>query len=132
MLCFLEEIKLKKKKKKNILKKIYHLFLTCPKVRHFWNELRAWLYTNIMIDISLDDRKILFSFDGKNDLVNYIYVLAKFYIYQNKFISMNISIQGFINLLKKKMLSEKYVCFINNKLNKFLRNGHLCIITSFH
>ena len=71
--------------------------------------------------ISLDDRKILFSFDGKNDLVNYIYVLAKFYIYQNKFISMNISIQGFINLLKKKMLSEKYVCFINNNLNKFFK-----------
>lgn len=101
--------------------KIYHLFLTCPKVRHFWNELRAWLYTNIKIDISLDDRKILFSFDGKNDLVNYIYVLAKFYIYQNKFISMNISIQGFINLLKKKMLSEKYVSFINNKLSKFFK-----------
>ena len=34
---------------------------------------------------------------------------------------MNISIQGFINLLKKKMLSEKYVCFINNNLNKFFK-----------
>ena len=79
---------------KNNLKKIYHLFFICPKVRHFWNELRAWLYTNIRIDISLDDRKILFSFDGKNDFINYIYVLAKFYIYQTKFISMNISIQG--------------------------------------
>ena len=101
--------------------KIYHLFLTCPKVRHFWNELRAWLYTNLRIDTSLADREILFSFGGKNDLVNYIYVLAMFYIYQNKFISMNISIQGFINLLKKKMLSEKYVCFINNKLNIFFK-----------
>ena len=49
------------------------------------------------------------------------YVLAKFYIYQNKFISRNISIQGFINLLKKKMLSEKYISFIKNRLSNFFK-----------
>ena len=65
--------------------KIDHLFLRCPKIRQFWNELRTWLYTNVKVELSLEDRKILFSFDGKNELVNYIYVLAKFYIYQNKF-----------------------------------------------
>ena len=68
----------------------------------FWQELRPWLYTSVKIDLSLEDRNILFSFTGKNELVNYIYVLAKFYIYQNKFVSRNISIQGFIGLLKKK------------------------------
>ena len=101
--------------------KIHHLFLTCPKVRLFWQELRTWLHTFVKIDLSLDDRNILFSFSGKNKLVNYIYVLAKFYIYQNKFISRNISIQGFINLLKKKMLSEKYISFIKNRLSNFFK-----------
>ena len=63
--------------------KIHHLFLACPKVRMFWQELSTWLHTCVKIDLSLEDRSILFSFSGKNELVNDIYVLAKFYIYQN-------------------------------------------------
>ena len=37
--------------------------------RIFWRELRGWLYTNVNIEISIDDREILFlilSFTGKN------------------------------------------------------------------
>ena len=49
------------------------------------------------------------------------YALAKLFIYQNKFISRTINIQGFICLLKKKMLSEKYISFLNNKINKFFK-----------
>ena len=33
----------------------------------------------------------------------------------------NLSIQGFVSLLKKKMLSERYTLFINNRLNKFFK-----------
>ena len=57
----------------------------------------------------------------KDKLKIFIYVIAKYYIYQNKFISRNLCIQGFINLLKKKMLSEKYTAFINNKLGNFFK-----------
>ena len=87
----------------NNQKKIFHLFLLCPKVRTFWNELKVWLYTYFYL------------------LENYIYVLAKYYIYQNKFISRNISIQAFVSLLKKNMLSERYIAFINNRLSKFFK-----------
>ena len=101
--------------------KIFHLFLLCPKVRTFWNELKVWLYTNANIEISLENKNILFSYTGKKELENYIYVLAKYYIYQNKFISRNISIQAFVSLLKKKMLSERYIAFLNNRLSKFFQ-----------
>ena len=97
---------------------IHHLFLTCPKVKLFWNELKTWLHANINLEISLEDREILFSYSGKKELVNYIYVLAKYFIYQSKFFTRNININGFISLLKKKMLSEKYICFINGKMGK--------------
>ena len=66
--------------------KIHHLFLSCPKVKNFWRELREWLNTNVNIELSLEDREILFSYTGNNELVNYIYALAKLFIYQNKFI----------------------------------------------
>ena len=81
---------------------IHHLFLSCPKVKNFWRELREWLNTNVNIKLSLEDREILFSYTGNNELVNYIHALAKLFVYQNKFISRNINIQGFICLLKKK------------------------------
>ena len=67
--------------------------------------------------LRIENKNILFSYAGKKELDNYIYILAKYYIYQNKFISRNISIQAFINLLKKKMLSERYIAFINNRLS---------------
>ena len=52
---------------------------------------------------------------------NYIYDLAKLYVYQNKFIFRYINIQGFICPLKKKKLSEKNISFLNNKINKIIK-----------
>ena len=86
----------------NNQKKLFHLFLLCPKVRTFWNELKVWFYTYANIEISLENKNILFSYTGKKEQEKYIYVLAKCYIYQNKFIFRNISIQSFVSLLKKK------------------------------
>ena len=74
----------------NNQKKIFHLFLLCPKVRTFWNELKIRLYTYANIEISLENKNILFSYAGKKELENNIYVLAKYYIYQNKFISTRV------------------------------------------
>ena len=59
-------------------------------------------YTYVKIELSLEDEILLFSFTGKDELVNCINVLAKFYSYQYKIIFMNISIKGFISLLEKK------------------------------
>lgn len=101
--------------------KIHHLFLTCPKVRTFYTDLKAWLSTTVNIEISLDDREILFAYNGKKDLENYIYVLAKYFIYQNKFFTKKVTVQGFTRLLKNKMISERYMAFINNKVGRFFQ-----------
>ena len=90
---------------------IHHLFLTCPKVKLFWNELKTWLHANINLEISLEDREILFSYSGKKELVNYLYVLAKYFIYQSKFFTRNININGFISLLKKKNVKREIYLF---------------------
>ena len=69
---------------------------------------------------SLEDRDILFSHSDKREFVNYIYVLAKHFI-QNIFVTRIISIEGFISLLKKTMLSEIYISFINDRIGKFFK-----------
>ena len=33
---------------------------TCPKIKYIWRELKEWLNTNVNIEISLEDREILF------------------------------------------------------------------------
>ena len=72
---------------------LHNLFLSRPKVKNFWRELREWLNTNVNIEISLEDREILFSYTGNNGFINYIYALAKLFVYQNKFISRNINVK---------------------------------------
>lgn len=101
--------------------KIHHLFLRCPKIRTFYTDLQSWLKSAISIEISLSEREILFAYNGKNDLENYIYVLIKYFIYQNKFFTKKVTVQGFANFLKKKMLSEKYMSHINNRTGSFFK-----------
>ena len=87
--------------------KIHHLFLRCPKIRTFYTDLQSWLKSAINIEISLSEREILFAYNGKKDLENYIYVLSKYSIYQNKFFTKKVTVQGFANFLKKKNVERE-------------------------
>ena len=69
-----------------------------------------------------EKRNIIFSYQGRNSLINYILVLAKYYIYKTKFISTdkNLNIRAFVSLLKKKIISDRYNAYISNRVAKFL------------
>ena len=101
--------------------KIFHLFLECRIVNQFWNQLKNWLETNTNINFSLERRRLLFSVHGQNELVNYIYVVSKYYIYKNKFSGNRLNIQAFESMLKHKMNGEKYIAFVHNKPDQFFR-----------
>ena len=82
---------------KNSQKKIRkNLFLRCPKIRTFYTDLQSWLKSAINIEISLSEREILFAYNGKNFLENYIYVLIKYFIYQNNFSTKMVTVQDFV------------------------------------
>ena len=51
---------------------IHYFFLSCPKVKNFWRELREGLNTNVNIEMSLEGREILFSYTGNNELITYM------------------------------------------------------------
>ena len=69
------------------IESIYHLFVDCDRVKRFWQDLRQWLLSVANITLILEEKSILFSYQGKNQLVNYILKLAKHYIYKTKFFS---------------------------------------------
>ena len=73
--------------------------------------------TNLMLDIN--SKSIIFSYQNKNELLSYISVLAKQYIYKNKFVNNSLNLDSFISLMKKKFQCEKYIAFINSNMGKF-------------
>ena len=99
---------------------IYHLFVECEIVKQFWNELQLWLNTHSTLTLNLDGKQIIFSNqDRRNTIRNYLSIIAKHYIYTTKFTQKTLRIDNFINLLKKKFQSEKYIALMNNTMTKF-------------
>ena len=100
---------------------IKHLFFECEKVKQFWNLFKEWLndVTNIEVDIN-NEKMLILSWHKKNSLLNYLLVVAKYYIYKTKFVQESISILGFKAILKKKFEEEKYIAKINDKYAKFI------------
>ena len=75
----------------------------------------------VNININLDKKGILFSYQGKCILKNYTMVVAKHYIYKNKFSAKQSNINSFISMLKVKFQCERFIANINNKVAKFLK-----------
>ena len=100
---------------------IKHLFFECEKVKQFWNLFKEWLngVTHIEVDIN-NEKMLILSWHKKNSLLNYLLVVAKYYIYKAKFVQESIRILGFKAILKKNFEEEKYIAKINDKYTKFL------------
>ena len=69
----------------------------------------------------LNDKNILFSYGPKNKLINYLCVLAKYYVYSNEFSGRGLNLEAFMLILKRKYQSEKYLANLSNTFAKFLR-----------
>ena len=100
---------------------IFHLFIEYEIVKRSWKNLKAWLNNNANINISLTNRAILFANQDNNSLKSYIMILAKYYVYANKFDMTDLSIDRFINMLGKKFQAERYIANQNNTIVKYLK-----------
>ena len=90
-------------------------------MKRFWRDLDEWLSNNFGLRIILTDKKILFSYEQKNKLINYVCVQSKYYVYSNKFSRRGLNVEVFKSILKKKYQSEKYLANLNNTFAKFLK-----------
>ena len=77
----------------------------------------------------MDTKCILFSYQGKSKLKNYLLAIAKHYIYKNNFSDKQLNINLFISILKVKFQCERFIANLNNKMSKFVSNGPHSIIT---
>ena len=63
------------------------------KSKCFGINLKIWLSNNANIRIALENKIILFAHQDNNILKSYMLVLAKYYIYANKFYKKELSIE---------------------------------------
>ena len=95
--------------------------MQCEEVKQFWSLLNNWLTEISNIKMDLKDSSILFSYQDDNSLRNYLYVLAKYYIYANKFSGNGLSLQSFKTILKRKFEAEKYIAYVSNSITRFMK-----------
>ena len=97
-----------------------HLFARCDLVKEFWENFKRWLTDKINTTLEINDKNILFSSFSKSSLINYLTILAKYYIYKNKFYTQTLNILGFELYVKSKFENGMYISKLNNTFDKFL------------
>ena len=72
-----------------------YLFVDCQKVKEFGDDLKVWLQTHANLIINISDKNLIFSWQKEKSFMNYLLVVAKYYIYKTKFTSRRFNIAGF-------------------------------------
>ena len=91
---------------------ICHLFGECHIVKHFWNEFKTWYNTQLANrQINLDISDILSgtqTLKGKNIALNFMILLAKYFIYITKCNKEMLTITKYKRVLEFWFNAEKY------------------------
>ena len=105
---------------------IIHLLIECNVVKTFWQEVFEWLkmkykktsegLRNTTIDIIQNTVSCSIT-----SIINFIILLAKFYIYRQKWIKGNLSIIAFKRYVQEFENVEMYIAIKNNNVNKHNR-----------
>ena len=58
--------------------------------------------------------------EKENNYLNYVFVLAKYYIYKSKVFTNYLSVYNFVIYLKRKFQSKRYICIGNKEFDIFM------------
>ena len=100
------------------LETIEHLFFHCPKVCMFWDDLKV-LLNSLNITVSFDIKDVLFGIldtDNISNLVNYILLESKYFIYHCKLNKGFLCIRLLVDKFKKTFQTERFIAKKNNKI----------------
>ena len=95
-------------------------------VRGMWRckaflDIFKWMAQDTLkLIIKSRGKNILFAYQDKHQLINYIFVLAKYYIYVNRFSGKQLNLDVFKAILRNKFQGERYTAHINNTMGKFM------------
>ena len=106
---------------------VYHLFYECPVVQTFWSSVSQFWSDIYLTKIDIEENKKLKL--SKKDVIlgnlkfcnilNYIIVLGKFFIFTSKNVEKRPLLNEFLVLLKDKYTIEENLAKKNNKIPSF-------------
>ena len=96
---------------------ISELFWGCPRVQHFWDQLKQYTLLTLRIPIEFSRLNILFgAHDEPPDSIQNIMLLtAKKYIWMEKFRQLSPNLGRFLKYLKDSLATMKMISIIRNK-----------------
>ena len=63
---------------------IFHLLCTCDIVKRNLDNFKTWVSEKINADVNRSDKNIIYSSFSKSPLINFLIILAKYYIYKKQ------------------------------------------------
>ena len=105
----------------NFDEKLSHLYFQCVKVEEFWDRVRDF-FSFFDVIIPLNITTILFGYirESSDSKINLIILVAKRYIWVNKFNETPLSINAFRNVFKKKLNEINDMFEYRNEQEKFV------------
>ena len=110
--------------KDNCIDTILHHFIECSELRTFWRSLESWWNQSSNLKVQLTKKHIIFGiyYDNLEFItVNYVILLAKWYIYTHVYHERKVELYGFLVALKSHLEIEKQVCYYNGKCEEFTK-----------
>ena len=110
--------------KENLVDDIMHYFYECNAVLDLWQSIYNLLYDIFDVRLNLSRFDIIFGIinmtdDSTLDVINYIILLAKCFIFKCKKDNNNIDFTLFCRELKNRMDILKFIMYKNNKAKDF-------------
>ena len=103
---------------------IIHYFCECQEVSLFWESLSKWWMGIFNVKVTFDKKTIMVGVLAqvkKQQAINIIILLAKWYIYKNKLSNSAICFYRFICDIKYFLIIEKGIAQKNNKTHNYIQ-----------
>ena len=100
---------------------LYHLLFNCQTVRNLWKDIESFLRTYTKETLHLDLKTIFLGYEGSKNhqLINYIILLTKSYIYKEKQRKRALVMQGVLNFYKMKFEVGLIIATKNGKVKEY-------------
>ena len=96
-----------------------HLFWECSYVQEYWSKIQKFLKDN-NLEIELTYYRISFGILDKNNIktsmINFIILIAKYWIFASKYKMQRPSSEGFLKVLHERKETEHYIALTKDKL----------------
>lgn len=101
-----------------------HFLLECSLTQKLWNNLTAWLASEIDLDLEFSKEEFFLGVNFENPnarIKNALVLFFKYYVYQQKlFHNGDFSLVSLLSEIQMKPTCEKFILANQNKLHKFV------------